>query len=345
MSKNLILNLPTGQKIELSEADFTNAKKAFFDPSTVEGKEIEMAMTVPDNAKYATNAQEFFRKAMLGQEKTRSKFRQLLGVKDRVKLGTVNVSAVVVKPGACAFDPNDTALAQKTFEVKDLMMGTKFCIKSLEESFVSDQLTRGMQTFNQNFAFMNFFFEELSRWLDEQLEIITWQGVLATNGVNGLQVKFAADAAVLKPTAGNGGIASAVTTANVIAKLRQARNVVPKAIRKLSDFVYIVSQNVYDALADVVAEEKASGLYYIEQEKLYFQGREVYLADGASDNTIVCTYWSNLMNTQDLVSDESGFNIVDFMKTILNREIGVRVDFRFEPNYVNPEEIYFHAFA
>lgn len=342
MSKNLILNLPTGHKIELSEADFTNAKKAFFDPATVEGKAIEMAMTVPDNAKYATNAQEYFREAMIGVEKTRSKFRQMLGVKDRKKLGTVDMSAVVVKAGTCAFAPNDTALAQRTYEVKHLMLGTEFCIDSLEESFVSDQLTRGTSNFNQNFAFMNFFFETLGKWLDAQLENITFKGVLATNGVDGLEVKFADDTAVLKPTSGNGGVAGAVTTTNVIAKFKQARNVVPVAIRDREDFVYIVSTNVYDALADVVAENKASGLYFMEGERLTFQGVEIYKARGASNNVIIATYWENLVNTQDLVSDENGFNIVDFMKTTLTRKIGVRVDFRFEPNYTIPAEIYFH---
>ena len=68
--------------------------------------------------------------------------------------------------------------------------------------------------------------------------------------------------------------------------MKQARNVVPKAVRRKEDFVYVVSTNVYDALADAVSENKASGLYYIEGDSLRFQGVEVYKADGASDDTI-----------------------------------------------------------
>jgi hypothetical protein len=155
---------------------------------------------------------------------------------------------------------------------------------------------------------------------------------------------LAVDGNVLFPTAGNGGVASAVTQANVIAKLQQARNVVPVAIRKRQDFVYIVSQNVYDALADEISENKASGLYYLEGETMRFQGRQVYLADGASDNTIICTYWENLVNVMDLMSDEVGFNTVDFMGTTLERSIGIRADFKFQPSYVNANEIYLHTF-
>ena len=331
-----------GKAIKLSKDDFNAAKKAFFDPESAEGKEIKMAMTVDASADYATNAQEYYRKAMIGEEKTRSKFRQLLGVKDRVKLGTVDVTSVSVKPGACDYNPDDTTLYQKEYEVKPLMFGTNFCVASLEQSFVSDQLKRGSNSFNQQFEFMNFFFSELERWLTEVMEELTFTGVLATNGVDGLETKMAADANILVPTVGNGGVASAVTDANVIDKLKQARNVVPKAVRRRSDFVYIVATNVYDALADAVSENKASGLYYLEGETLKFQGVEIYKADGASDDVIIATYWENLVNIQDLMDEELGFNIVDFMKTTLDRKIGVRVDFKFQPDYVNAEEIYFH---
>jgi hypothetical protein len=332
-----------GKTINLSKEDFASAKKAFFNPETAEGKEIQMAMTVDPSAAYTTNATEYFRKAMIGEEKTRSKFRPLLGVKDRVNLGGVDVTTVTIKPGACDFDPDNTTISQKEYEVKPLMYGTVFCVKSLEESFVSDQLTRGSNSFNQQFAFMNFFFEKLAQELTEQMEIITFQGTVLANGVDGLETLMAADVNILVPTVGNGGIASAVTDLNVVAKLKQARNVLPKAVRRRKDFVYIVATNVYDALADAVSDNKASGLYYVEDVELKFQGVSIYKADGASDDVIIATYWENLVNIQDLLDEELGFNIVDFMKTTLDRKIGVRVDFKFQPTYTNAEEIYFHA--
>lgn len=328
-----------GHSFNLSKDDFEKAKKGI---ASVENQDVEMAMTVDASAAYTTNATEYFRKAMIGEEKTRSKFRPVLGIKDRVNLGTADTSTVSIKPGACEFDPDDTSISQKTFEVKPLMFGTVFCVKSLEESFVSDQLQKGSNNFSQQFAFMNFFFESLSVQLSELMELITFTGTVAANGVDGLEVLLAADAAVVKPTAGNGGVASAVTDLNVVAKLKQARNAVPKAVRRLKDFTYMVSTNVYDALADAVSENKASGLYFIEAETLAFQGVPIYKADGASDNVIIAGSWSNFLNIQDLLDEEMGFNIVDFMKTTLDRRIGVRVDFKFQPSYVLPQEIYFH---
>ena len=342
MAKEIRLSI-AGKSLSLTEQDFEDAKTMFPAKLDAQGKELEMSMTVDASADYATNAKEYFVKAMIGEEKTRSKFRQLLGVKDRIKLGTVDTSTLTIKAGAATFNPDATTISQKEFEVKPLMMGTSFNVSDLEQSFVSDQLKKGSNNFSDKFEFMNFFYAEVARWLTEQMELITYIGTVAANGVDGLEVLMDADSAVIKPLVGNGGVASIVTDANVIDKLKQARNVLPKAVRRRPDFVYLVSTNVYDALADAVSENKASGLYYVEADKLRFQGIEVYKADGASDNTIIATYWENLLNIQDVMGEELGFNIVDFMKTALNRTIGVRVDFKYQPDYVNSEEIYFHT--
>ena len=339
MKNNETVTFNFGEKsISLSANDFMNGV------ASTEGVNANLAMTVDASANYATNAQEYFTRAMIGDEATRTNFRQLLGVKDRVKLGGVTTTGINIKPYAAVFNPDDTTVTQKEYVVKPLMWGTKFDVRSLEIAFMSDQLAKGSNNFSDQFAFMTFFYAEVERRIQEDMELLTFQGVLATDGVDGLETLLAVDGNVLFPTSGNGGVASAVTQANVIAKLQQARNVVPVAIRKRQDFVYIVSQNVYDALADEISENKASGLYYLEGETMRFQGRQVYLADGASDNTIICTYWENLVNVMDLMSDEVGFNTVDFMGTTLERSIGIRADFKFQPSYVNSNEIYLHTF-
>ena len=337
MAKEIRLSI-AGKSLNLTEKDFEDATTMFPAKLDAEGKELEMSMTVDSSADYATNAKEYFVKAMIGEEKTRSKFRQLLGVKDRIKLGTVDTSALSIKAGSATFDPDTTTISQKDFEVKPLMMGTSFNVSDLEQSFVSDQLKKGSNNFSDKFEFMNFFYAEVARWLTEQMELITFVGTVAANGVDGLETLLAADGNVLVP-----GTASGVTSANIIAKLKEGRDALPKAVRRRPDFVYIVSTNTYDALADSVSENKASGLYYIEGETLRFQGVQVYKADGASDDVIIATYFENLLNIQDVMGEELGFNIVDFMKTALNRTIGVRVDFKYQPSYVNSEEIYFHT--
>jgi hypothetical protein len=323
------------KKIELKKLGFSLSPENF-------------DMNVDSSALYATNAVEMYRKAMIGENSSRSLFTQIYGIKDRVKLGTVDFSNVI-KPGACDFDPSDSDISQKTYEVCPIMIGTSFCVEDLEVSFMSDQIGKGSKDFKEPTAFVNFMYETLALEVDQELEILTWQGntgltssyLMACDGLEYLLGATSSGglgtAGILHPTT-----ASAVTSANVIAKLVEARNAIPKAVKSKSDFAYLVSVNVYEALMDATSANMQTGFYYVDKIDLKFQGTQVVKLDGASDNVIVAVQLSNLLNISDLASDTQGFNVVDFMKTILNRRIGVRTDAKVKFDYKVANEIYFH---
>jgi len=324
-------------KFEFAKEDFNNAKFS---------KKVELDMVVDSSADYATNATEYFRKAMIGEDSTRSKFKQVLGVKDRVKLGTTAFQSLI-KSGASTFDPSDSEISQKTFEVTPLMVSTSVNISDLETSFVSDQLAKGSNNFNDSFAFMNFFYETLSAEHQEEMEYLTFQG--DTDGtfgtpsayletVDGLEKLLEADADVLTP----GATAVAITSSNIIAVLKEARNTLPKAVKIKGDFVYMLSTNAFEAYMDAINENMASGQYFSESLVPNFQGVEVYHAKGTSSNVVIAGNWSNFVNVQDVISDEVGYQVVDFYKTKLDRTIGVRTDFKFTPGYLKGDEVYFY---
>lgn len=328
--------------IKLDKITFENLN---FELSVEDMNKIELSMNVDPSALYQTNAVEYFRKAMIGENSTRSKMRQVLGIKDRVKLGNTNFDSLI-KPGDHEFDPSVSTAVQKTFEVTPLMIGTSIKIDELEISYVSDQLKRGSTDFSDRFAFMNYFYDTLNKTAQKEMEILTWQGATGgsfsaanayLNSLNGLEFQLANDGDVLTPAT-----ASAVTSANVIDKMIEARDNVPAAVKNEPDFTYIVSRNVAEAYFDAINENKASGQYFVEGVSANFQGRPIFLAEGASNDVIVACSWDNLLNIQDLLSDEVGFTVVDFYKTKLDRKIGVRTDFKFKPTYILGNEIYFH---
>lgn len=303
-------------------------------------------MTVDGSAAYDTNAREFYQKAVIGQDSVRSMFRQFTGIKDRVKVGLAEFDSLIMA-GDCEPDFSNSTISQKTFEVCPLMYATNFCVDSLENSFVSDELKAGSNNWSEPQPFMNYFYEVLGNKAAEELAILSFQGQVnnpAFTGTSaylatcdGLEYQLSASTTVLKPAT-----ASTVNSNNVILKLIEARDAVPTAVRKKSDFVYIVSTNVWDALADAVSENKSSGLYYIEAEDLKFQGTRIIRADEASDNVIIAGALSNFVNVTDLDADSKGWNVVDFMKTTLSRKIGIRSDFKLKVSFLVDEEIYFH---
>lgn len=321
--------------LELSKEDFNETK-------------IQLGMNVDvTTALYQTNATKYFREAMIGENSSRSKFRQVLGVKDRVKLGKASFVSLI-KPGECDFNPSDSDVVQKTFEVCPLMVGTSVCVEDLEIAFMSDQLKKGSNDFSDSFEFMNYFYETLSKTTEQELEYLTFRGDTQGGGTgstayltacDGLEVKLTADNNVLKSATAS---TSAVTSSNIIEKLVEARNALGTGVKNKSDFVYMLSTNAVEAYRDAVSENKASGQYFVEGVTLNFQGAEIYHAEGASDNVIIAGNWDNFLNIQDLTSDETGFQVVDFYKTRLDRKIGVRTDFKFSPDFVVSEEIYIH---
>jgi len=307
-------------------------------------KEEMFAMNVDSSALYQTNAVEMFRAAMIGENAVRGRFKQVAGVKDRIKLGTT-IFESLIKAGTCDFNPSDSTISQKTFEVCPIMIGSELCVESLETSFISDQLVRGSAGFSEPQPFMNFFYETLNSTVAEELAILSFQGDTSLtadtylNVCDGIEAKLAAATGVTKPVV---SARTAVTSANVISKMVAARNGSKKAVKNKSDFAYIVSTNVYEALMDAVSDNKNSGLYYVEGIDLRFQGVPVIKADEASDNVIIATYLSNLLNITDLDSDVAGFTVVDFKSTTLARKIGVRTDAKVSFDFLVAEDVYFH---
>lgn len=304
-------------------------------------KKHEFDMIADSTAAYATNATESFAKALLSDD-VRSRFSQVIGIKDRVKLGLGEFQNVT-QAGTCDWNPSDSNVSQKTFEVCPLAFMTEVCIEDLEINYMSDELAKGSNNFSET-GFVSFLWDTFAATISEELSIIAFQGDTSLTGntylnvCDGLEKQLANDTGATKPS-----VASAVTVSNVILKFTDARNGVPKAVRNKADFVYMAATNVYDALADAVSENKASGIYYIENVKLMFQGVEVIKVEGASDDVLIAGQLSNFKNITDLAGDEHGFSLIDFRTTTGARKIGVRADAKMKVSYLRPEEIWYHA--
>ena len=310
------------------------------------GSKVEMDMTVDTSADYTTNATDYFREAMIGENQSRGNFRAIFGVKDRVKLGTSTFESLI-KSGACDFDPSDSEISQKEFEVCPLMVSTSVCIADLEQSFISDQIAKGSANFNDNFAFMTFFYETLAKEHQEELENLTWKGDTAggetgnlayLNSCDGLEKKLGADGDVLVP-----GTASPITSSTVVDSIIEGRNALPRGVKSKDGFVIMAATNVVEAYKDAISENQASGQYYVGDVQLNFQGTPIIEIEGASDDVLILADRMNFLLLQDLISDETGYEVVDFYKTRLDRKIGIRTDFKFGVDYLIGKEIYYHS--
>lgn len=137
-------------------------------------RELAFEVEVLENAKFEANAKEFFSKAYLGED-IADNFRALPGIKNKTKLGFVLFNGILKKSN-CNFEPGGAQLGSVDIDVEALSAMIEVCQFELEQSFVVDQMAKGS---NGNFtvqSFMAYFWEQAALEIQEEIELIRWQG-------------------------------------------------------------------------------------------------------------------------------------------------------------------------
>jgi hypothetical protein len=150
-----------------------------------------------------------------------------------------------------------------------------------------------------------------------------WQGTAATNGqFGGFQTAFSASiaaggsTAVIAAGSGSAIISGSVTSANVFSKLDTVVNTIPNAVYGKEDLLLYVSTNVGKAYQQALAGGSVGANGWNNQmnvgEKPFnFNGIEIVLCPGLSDNKIVAAQKSNLFFGTGLLSDYNQVKVLD----------------------------------
>jgi len=143
-------------------------------------KKFIFELNVENNALLQINPNQFYVKALLTERST-SNFRQLINVKERTKIASLEFGNVLQEAG-CDFVATDSNLGAKTMEACKIGVGVELCQYDLESSFVSQYMKAGSNQIN--FAdtngltpeFWAHYQERLIAAIDDNLEILTWKG-------------------------------------------------------------------------------------------------------------------------------------------------------------------------
>jgi hypothetical protein len=153
--------------------------------------------------------------------------------------------------------------------------------------------------------------------------------VVSTNGqFGGFEVAFSASVAAggataVLPARTTGGssaiISGSVSSTNVISKLDSVYQTVPKAVFGKQDLLMYVSTNVAKAYQSALAGGGASGLgangfnnqLNVGEKPMNFNGVEIVMCPGMSDNKIVAAQKSNLFFGTGLLSDYNETKVID----------------------------------
>jgi hypothetical protein len=215
----------------------------------------------------------------------------------------------------------------------------QICQFDLEQSFVALQMTQGSNGDFSVPSFMNYYWGEMAKQIEEDIELIRWQG--DTESANellalcdGYLKKFCLIGGDLAYT--NGG---SIDSANVIPTFTSVLNGLPASVRnRKADLRFRVSSNV--ASAYELAAASGNTLTYVTLPLgLTFLGIKVVVCEGMPDNTIVASLKDDLVYAFDAEGDSKALKAVNLTDSVAEPYIRTRANVKAGFFYTNPEQI------
>jgi hypothetical protein len=303
-------------------------------------RKLKFDLDIETNALLCANPDEFYSRAYLTEDLV-DNYRTLPGIKSATKLGNVTFGNVL-KASKCNFTAPDDTLDAIDIDVCPLSAMVQICQFDLEQSFVSLQMAQGSNGDFTVASFMNYYWNELSLKIQEDLEIIRWQGDTSLNPVT-YPIQSLCDG-YLKKLCGDGDIAAGIyagviDSTNVIAQMTAVYAALPPAvIRRKSDLRFYVSSNVAAAY-ELAAASGNTQTYVTLPLGLTFLGVKVVVADGMPNDTMVLTLKTNLLYAFDGESDSRALKAVNLTDTVAEPYLRTRANMKVGFYYTNPAEI------
>jgi hypothetical protein len=239
----------------------------------------------------------------------------------------------IVKNATCDFDDTSTlTLTERILQPEEFQVNLELCKKDFRSDWEAVQM--GYSAFdNLPSKFSDFLIAHVADKVAQRIETNIWTGTNATAGqFDGFITTLGADSDVVDVT----GTAS--TAANVITELGKIADAIPSTVYGSEDMTIYLPSNMYRNYIRALGGFGASGLgaagtnnqgtqWYNGGAGLQFDGIQIALAPGLSDNDAVAAQKSNLFFGTGLLSDQNEVKVIDMAD--LDGSQNVRVVMRF----------------
>ena len=252
---------------------------------------------------------------------------QLVTIKPNVKfkevIQKVDVDGIV-QDASCDFvTSGSTSITEQILEPKELQVNLSLCKQEFVDSWNALQL--GFSAFDEiPRDFNDFLVSYVGGKVAEKTEQDIWGGTSTTNGeFGGFEALFAASITaggasdVLPALASGSGavISGSIDSSNVLTKLSDVYDTIPSAVYGKEDLVIYVGSKVARAYQSALSGVTNVGSYNnqlnVGEKPSNFQGIEIVLCPGMSDDKIVAAQKSNLFFGTGLLSDHNEVRVLD----------------------------------
>lgn len=300
-------------------------------------RKLKFDLDIENNALLCPNPNEFYSRAYLTAD-VADTYRALPGIKSRTRLANIAFGSIL-KASTCNFEAPTDTLDAIDIDVCAFSAMAQICQFDLEQSFVALQMTQGSNGDFSVPAFMNYYWGEMAKQIEEDIELIRWQG--DTDSENPLLALC--DGYLKKLCLETGNLAyqngGAINSSNVLATMNTVVNSLPASVRfKKTDLRIRVSSNV--AAAYELAAASGNTLTYVSAPlQMTYLGIKVVVCEGMPDNTIVASLQTDLIYAFDAEGDSKALKAVNLTDTVAEPYIRTRANVKAGFFYVNPAQI------
>ncbi len=242
---------------------------------------------------------------------------------------------------SCGFTPEGAVtLSEKLLTPKKLKNEQEICKEDLRQIWSSASM--GFSAHNDNLpkdveaALLNEILGDTAEATDADI----WQGDATNDGsFDGFTTLFAADAGIIK--AGNGitSLGAAVDKSNVVAEIEKVLNAIPVSLRRKSDLVIGVSNDIALAYQQALVSAGISNGLGGADIELRYGNYKLEVINGLADNTFVVYQVKNLYFATGLMADHNEIRIKDMDESDLTGMVRFKMVYTAGVQYVNPSEI------
>ena len=244
------------------------------------------------------------------------------------------VSGDLIKDATCDFsgESNVLTLSERILTPEEFQVNLELCKKDFRSDWEAVQM--GYSAFdNLPSNFSDFLIAHVADKVAQRIETNIWTGTNATTGqFDGFITTLGADSDV------NDVTGTASTAANIITELGKIADAIPTTVYGSEDMTIYLPSNMYRNYIRALGGFGASGLgaagtnnqgtqWYNGGAGLQFDGIQIALAPGLSDNDAVAAQKSNLFFGTGLLSDQNEVKVIDMAD--LDGSQNVRIVMRF----------------
>ena len=306
-------------------------------------KQLRFDLDIANSALLQANSEAFYSKAYLTEE-TVDNYRTLPGIKSKTKISNV-LFGQVLQAENCGWNASTDTLASVEIDVCSLSAMSEICQFDLEQSFVALQMTAGSNGDFTVASFMNYYWNEMSLTIAQNIEKLRWRGDTndgspQLNLCDGYLKGLLADGDVID-------IASpaAITPSNVLAKLALVYAAIPPAVITNQEElrIYVSAPVATSYRAAVAASNTQANL--TQALDFTYLGIKMVLCPGmGTDSTMVATLRGNLIYGFDALGDSKALRAVNLADTVATPVIRTRANMKVGFKHVNGGEIVLYKF-